>query len=317
MSKLLINEYPLQVLPTLATYIGLNEAIVLQQIHYWLNNPKVGTEKDGRKWVRNSLDEWIDDNFPFWDKSTLRRALANLKSDGFIADRSDLNRMKIDRTLWYTINYQSIEGLSKPVDRIKDRRKKRRESSELRANVQNEQLEANVQNEHTKCSKRTLASVQNEHTNNQRLPETTSEITTTNDQPSLICQPETEPAIQANDPSEADSILIDPITTIQTLFLEKSKIDPPSNLFEQQEWDDDVRRILTRCGNNPALAIEMTGWAITKLSQAKTKSGQSYTIASPGSLYRTITQELAARERAESISANPNSAQEETYEYIY
>ena len=35
MSKLLINEHPLQVLPSLATKIGLNEAIVLQQIHYW------------------------------------------------------------------------------------------------------------------------------------------------------------------------------------------------------------------------------------------------------------------------------------------
>ena len=42
MSNLLINESPLQVLPTLATYIGLNEAIFLQQVHYWLRIDKVG-----------------------------------------------------------------------------------------------------------------------------------------------------------------------------------------------------------------------------------------------------------------------------------
>ena len=37
MSRLLINENPLQVLPTLAVKIGLNEAMILQQMHYWLN----------------------------------------------------------------------------------------------------------------------------------------------------------------------------------------------------------------------------------------------------------------------------------------
>jgi len=35
-SSLLINESPLQVLPSLAVLVGLNEAIVLQQTHYWI-----------------------------------------------------------------------------------------------------------------------------------------------------------------------------------------------------------------------------------------------------------------------------------------
>lgn len=38
MSKLLIDDYPIQVLPKLAKVIGLNEAIILQQLHYWLNS---------------------------------------------------------------------------------------------------------------------------------------------------------------------------------------------------------------------------------------------------------------------------------------
>ena len=35
-SKLLVDEPPLIVLPSLAVAIGLAEAILLQQIHYWL-----------------------------------------------------------------------------------------------------------------------------------------------------------------------------------------------------------------------------------------------------------------------------------------
>jgi hypothetical protein len=65
-SHLLLNEYPLIVLPELAVKIGLNESIVLQQIHYWL----IQHEKqeidfhDGRYWVYNSYPEW-NKQFPF------------------------------------------------------------------------------------------------------------------------------------------------------------------------------------------------------------------------------------------------------------
>ncbi len=36
MSKLLINENPIMIIPSLALKMGLNEAVVLQQIHYWI-----------------------------------------------------------------------------------------------------------------------------------------------------------------------------------------------------------------------------------------------------------------------------------------
>ncbi len=52
MSKLLINEPPLMVIPTLAKALGINSAIILQQIHYWntLNNNVI----DGYQWCYNS-----------------------------------------------------------------------------------------------------------------------------------------------------------------------------------------------------------------------------------------------------------------------
>ena len=40
MSKLLIQENPMMILPSLAEKIGLNQAIVIQQFHYWLVSSK-------------------------------------------------------------------------------------------------------------------------------------------------------------------------------------------------------------------------------------------------------------------------------------
>lgn len=110
MSNLLIYEPPLQVLPTLAKEIGLNEAIVLQQIHYWLSNKKVGKWHNGRKWVRNSVDQWQEDNFPFWSTATIRRIISKLESEGYILS-DNLNKMAYDRTLWYAIDYDAISAI--------------------------------------------------------------------------------------------------------------------------------------------------------------------------------------------------------------
>lgn len=123
MSKLLINEPALQVLPSLAKAVGLNEAIILQQVHYWLINPKVGREFRGRKYVRNSIAEWKE-NFPFWSETAIKRALTNLAADGLLESIDELNQMAQDRTLWYTINYDLIDKL--PTSRLDARREKRK-----------------------------------------------------------------------------------------------------------------------------------------------------------------------------------------------
>ncbi|KKN24813.1 hypothetical protein LCGC14_0891050 [marine sediment metagenome] len=114
MSKLLINEPPLQVLPTLAKTIGLNKAIVLQQIHYWLGLPKIGKVDDiGIKWVRNSIPEWQQGNFPFWSEKTVKRILDNLIDEGLVLWTDRLNKFKQDRTRWYTIDYDALDQRDK------------------------------------------------------------------------------------------------------------------------------------------------------------------------------------------------------------
>ena len=117
MSRLLINENPLQVLPTLACEIGLNEAIVLQQIHYWMNSSSNFFE--GRYWVYNSVSDW-QAQFPFWSESTIKRALTKLESLELV-NTGDFNSDAWDKTKWYSINYDKLNGLPSAVKPMNNR----------------------------------------------------------------------------------------------------------------------------------------------------------------------------------------------------
>ena len=107
-SPLLINEPPLQVLPTLAVKIGLNEAIILQQVHYWLN-PKLNANLfEGRYWVRNTYEQW-QQQFPFWGERTIRRAIGNLEERKLLLSFVTRDFQKIK---FYTINYEQLEQIN-------------------------------------------------------------------------------------------------------------------------------------------------------------------------------------------------------------
>jgi len=105
-SSLLITEPPLQVLPSLAKAIGLNEAIVLQQIQYWTALEQ-GVVKDGRRWIYNSVEEWRK-QFPFWSSDTIQRILQNLRNKGLL-DAQKLSTDKWKHTLYYSINYSNLQ----------------------------------------------------------------------------------------------------------------------------------------------------------------------------------------------------------------
>ena len=104
--SLLFKFRPLVINPQLAERIGLNEAIVLQQLKYWLNETESGLEHDGRRWVYNTVEQW-QRQFPFWSVDTVKRSLKSLQSQGIIF-AEQLAKSKHDRTYHYAINYQSI-----------------------------------------------------------------------------------------------------------------------------------------------------------------------------------------------------------------
>ena len=178
-ANLLIDEPPLQVIPSLAKLIGLNEAIVLQQIHYWLvmvrrtRGEKLGRmDIHNQPWVYNSVKSWRKSNFPFWSTSTIRRILINLEDKGLIISSKefelDLESLDYsskdvpDQTLYYTINYCVLDSLLDGEDALAEPIEEEPEASPeqdpqpetaVLPFVQNEQMDDQntppfVQNEH-------------------------------------------------------------------------------------------------------------------------------------------------------------------------
>ena len=116
MSKLLINEVPLMCLPSLAVKIGLNEALFIQQLHYWVDRSK--NIIDGRQWVYNTMADWSK-QFRFWSQKTLSRTISNLEKQKLVIS-GNYNQKGYDRTKWYTIDYAALERLEKEQLKTED-----------------------------------------------------------------------------------------------------------------------------------------------------------------------------------------------------
>lgn len=107
--KYLFNENPLVIDRELAVAIGLNEAMILQQIHYWIRKSEHNI--DGKTWIYNSISQWRE-QFPFWSESTINRTIKNLIEQGLLFI-GNYNRDRRDRTRWYSINYESLDRVVK------------------------------------------------------------------------------------------------------------------------------------------------------------------------------------------------------------
>ena len=111
MSKLLINENPIMIQPTLVMKLGLNQAIIIQQVHYWLlKSPHI---KDGKRWIYNTYKDWKQ-QFPFWSEKTIMRTFLALEKEGYVIS-ANYNRMKIDKTKWYSIDYDKLAEIEEDL----------------------------------------------------------------------------------------------------------------------------------------------------------------------------------------------------------
>ena len=120
MNRKVFDNYYIGINKELAKGLGVNETIVLQQIHGWLvSNEKRGLNyKNGRYWTFNSLKKWHENHFSFWSESTLKRVFTSLENKGILIV-GNFNRSKLDRTKWYSIDYDrvyEILGLDDEVD---------------------------------------------------------------------------------------------------------------------------------------------------------------------------------------------------------
>lgn len=82
MNRLLMDEPPLLVLPSLAAVVGLNEAIFLQQLHWMLQRHSAQVQDD-RRWIASSAENF-QRQFPFWSVRTVERVISDLKKADLI-----------------------------------------------------------------------------------------------------------------------------------------------------------------------------------------------------------------------------------------
>ena len=97
----------------LALVLGdLNEAIVLNQLNYWLGiNRKAGKNFiDDRYWVYNSYSDWKANDFPYWSEKTIQRTFTRLENKGVVVS-ANYNKLAIDKTKWYTIDTVRLQEL--------------------------------------------------------------------------------------------------------------------------------------------------------------------------------------------------------------
>ena len=111
-TSLLISDYPLTVQPNLAVLLGLNEAIFLQQLQYWISREAGICDEYGRRWIYNTVKQW-NVQFPFWSESTIKRTIKSLEDQEVML--STVIGNSYNKTKAYTINYDLIEELSEKI----------------------------------------------------------------------------------------------------------------------------------------------------------------------------------------------------------
>lgn len=142
----LYSKHPIIVDTDVAIAIGLKEAVVAQQLNYWLHS-KAAKTVNGRRWVYNTYENWQKDSFPFFTIATIRRLFEKLEKIGVVIT-GNYNKAGFDKTKWYSIDEQRLND-------IIDRR--------------------SAQNEQTMCSKRADGAAQNEHTYTRDYTENTTD----------------------------------------------------------------------------------------------------------------------------------------------
>lgn len=93
---------------SLASKIGLAEAIILQHFYYWHQGNKNNESmiKDGRVWVFRSFNQ-IAEDYPYLSRDKVRGAIDRLEKAELII-KADYNTNKFKRACWYSLSDISL-----------------------------------------------------------------------------------------------------------------------------------------------------------------------------------------------------------------
>lgn len=291
--SLLISEPPLQVLPSLAALIGLNNAIVLQQVHYWLENPRLeGRFIDGKKWIFNTYEAW-QENFPFWSVSTIKRIFLDLEKMGLIIS-AQFDRHNWDQRKFYCIDYDALDALFEQSEG----------SSSPRRQDQNDTTDG------INLTRSTLT-------------ETTTETTTESLCAANIFEPSIEDSLQTGvdevdthnikdessqleEPEETKKFtkstdeLLDLSDQVESIFCELTQLRPPNQhgMTRKENWWNPLSEIIRICDFDVGAVRGLMTEAIKILDEKK------FTISSPRSILATC-RSAAARMKREQAERGP------------
>lgn len=104
MSDLLLNERPLVIQPSLVRRLGIAEAALVQQLHYW--SARATHTHDGHTWVYKTYADWSGEIG--LSTKACRGALDKLRRAGFVIAVENPTDSR-DHTLWWRIDYAVLE----------------------------------------------------------------------------------------------------------------------------------------------------------------------------------------------------------------
>lgn len=185
------NRYFTQYHPQLAAFLeNTDQALLIQQIHYWLQNEKVGyVLRDGRRWIYNGYSDWIEQLFPWKSISSISRMVTDLENRGWVitkrfyqckreigfVDRPPTAFHEDNQRKWYCLDYDQIladtgfDLLSQPYKGHKTLKRS------PRANLQKcKLLLANLQN--ASCISANSSYINNQTTNHTLSNEQTEQV---------------------------------------------------------------------------------------------------------------------------------------------
>src|SRR5438094_1996137 len=137
-TRMLLDERPLVLLPSLAKAVGATGSIALQQLHFHLANPDNGRIHGGQQWIFKTYEDWQKDDFPFWSTDQIQRIFSALEKKGLIVSCQPEGRNT--RRKYYRINYGALEKAmsSDPRARAQDHAKSRHRSREIASSSSSE-----------------------------------------------------------------------------------------------------------------------------------------------------------------------------------
>lgn len=115
MSVWLMDEQPVVVDRGLARIIGFSEAVVITQLHQWIeyNRKHKKNYKDGYYWTYGSMEKMHEEYFDILGSvRTVRRVFKKLEKNGYLIV-DNYNKLNFDKTSWYRVNYEKFNELKK------------------------------------------------------------------------------------------------------------------------------------------------------------------------------------------------------------